>query len=50
MIDRSISSALLAWMSWPEIARMAACVTVAFRRVRMPRSRCTVGPISGSRA
>src|SRR6185436_6369124 len=50
MIERSISSALLAWMSCPETARIAACVTVALRRVRIPRSRCTVGPRSGSRA
>ena len=50
MIARSIWSAREAWISCPQTPRITACVTVAFRRVRIPRRRWTAGPISGSRA
>ena len=49
--DRALDLERLdAWMSCPQTARSAACVTVALRRGRIPRRRCTDGPSSGSRA
>ena len=50
MIARSIWSAREAWISCPQTPRITAWVTVALRRVRIPRRRWTAGPISGSRA
>ena len=47
-IPRSIASARLASISWPQIARRSACATVARRSGRSPCRRRIDGPSSGS--
>ena len=43
-----MSRASRAWMSWPQTAFTSACVTVATRSGRSPRTRPSTGPRSGS--